>query len=433
MGSERRQYSRSAPGSLVYAQFGKTNGGMVLNASLGGLSFQNVAPTLLHSTVQLTVAPSPEHPIEVAGKVVWIDESGKTGGVEFLNVSPEVQAQIKNWLLPKAAQEKLGPALPTEALGRSLARTADKTGELSSMESARPAAPIFELPASYKRQSQSPRIIASFGATSLLQESAISPEVRKAPNWFLRGLANLTLLGLLLLLPAIYVYNFYPQVAYSLLDRAKALFSGQNASQPEETPAAAGSSPQVTPPDGVPPTEATSGSAAQTATAATSESASSAAPATGAVTKEESKTETAPPAAVPATEPNGAGASSAAPPRVTPSSVAPTKAGPSEAASKVKKPATPPRVVQSEARRIRQTSEPAPTKLPVDPNDPNELWLAVGQGDTDAEVMLARLYLTGRLVKKNCEQGRILLTAASKKGNAEAQSELRSLIRSGCR
>jgi TPR repeat protein len=72
-------------------------------------------------------------------------------------------------------------------------------------------------------------------------------------------------------------------------------------------------------------------------------------------------------------------------------------------------------------------------KMPVDPSDPNELWVAVGQGDTEAEVALARLYLTGRLVKKNCEQGRVLLTAASKKGNAEAISELRGLIRRGCR
>ena len=48
------------------------------------------------------------------------------------------------------------------------------------------------------------------------------------------------------------------------------------------------------------------------------------------------------------------------------------------------------------------------------------LWAEVGQGNTTAEVTLAKLYLIGGGVTKNCDQARVLLRAAAKKGNSEA-------------
>jgi TPR repeat protein len=60
------------------------------------------------------------------------------------------------------------------------------------------------------------------------------------------------------------------------------------------------------------------------------------------------------------------------------------------------------------------------------------LWSAVGQGNTSAEVTLAKLYLIGGGVKKNCDQARVLLRAAAKKGNTEAIAKLSQLTRQGC-
>jgi TPR repeat protein len=60
------------------------------------------------------------------------------------------------------------------------------------------------------------------------------------------------------------------------------------------------------------------------------------------------------------------------------------------------------------------------------------LWSAVEKGNTGAEIDLAELFRTGRGVAKNCEQARILLSAAARKGSAEARRRAESLQRQGC-
>ena len=62
-----------------------------------------------------------------------------------------------------------------------------------------------------------------------------------------------------------------------------------------------------------------------------------------------------------------------------------------------------------------------------------QLWSAVETGDSSAEVALAQLYLKGDGVPRNCEQARVLLRAASKKGNAEALQQYRKLNYAACR
>jgi hypothetical protein len=60
------------------------------------------------------------------------------------------------------------------------------------------------------------------------------------------------------------------------------------------------------------------------------------------------------------------------------------------------------------------------------------LWIAVEKGNSAAEVSLAELYRRGDGVSKNCDQTQILLTAASRKGNSEAQKRLERFLREGC-
>jgi len=60
------------------------------------------------------------------------------------------------------------------------------------------------------------------------------------------------------------------------------------------------------------------------------------------------------------------------------------------------------------------------------------LWTAVEKGNPSAEVALADLYWRGQGVVKNCDQTRILLTAAVRKGNGEAQRRLQQFQREGC-
>ena len=60
------------------------------------------------------------------------------------------------------------------------------------------------------------------------------------------------------------------------------------------------------------------------------------------------------------------------------------------------------------------------------------LWVAVGKGNIPAEIDLAELFRTGRGVAKNCDQTRILLSTAARKGSAEARNRLEQFLREGC-
>jgi hypothetical protein len=66
------------------------------------------------------------------------------------------------------------------------------------------------------------------------------------------------------------------------------------------------------------------------------------------------------------------------------------------------------------------------------PEDVASLWIAVENGDTLAEVHLADHYISGDGVEKNCDQARVLLQAASKRGDELAAKRLAELSTSGC-
>jgi general secretion pathway protein A len=56
----------------------------------------------------------------------------------------------------------------------------------------------------------------------------------------------------------------------------------------------------------------------------------------------------------------------------------------------------------------------------ANPSDPDQLWAQVRKQNSNAEVELARMYLEGSAVPKNCQQAQVLLLAASRKGNIRA-------------
>ena len=63
---------------------------------------------------------------------------------------------------------------------------------------------------------------------------------------------------------------------------------------------------------------------------------------------------------------------------------------------------------------------------------PQQLWSAVEVGNVQAALALADLYLRGDGVPVNCDQARVLLLVASKKGSAQAVKQLRELDDTGC-
>jgi hypothetical protein len=61
------------------------------------------------------------------------------------------------------------------------------------------------------------------------------------------------------------------------------------------------------------------------------------------------------------------------------------------------------------------------------------LWKAVRQQNTTAAVLLSDLYMRGDGVPRSCDQARLLLLAATKRGAPQAAEQLRSLGSHGCR
>lgn len=60
------------------------------------------------------------------------------------------------------------------------------------------------------------------------------------------------------------------------------------------------------------------------------------------------------------------------------------------------------------------------------------LWKAVSKENPTAVLMLADLYVRGEGVPRNCDQARLLLVAAAKKGMPQAADKLRNLEANGC-
>ena len=74
----------------------------------------------------------------------------------------------------------------------------------------------------------------------------------------------------------------------------------------------------------------------------------------------------------------------------------------------------------------------SPSRAAEVPTAVQLLWAAVEKGNTAAEIDLAELFRTGRGVAKNCDQTRILLSAAARKGSTEARKRLEAFQREGC-
>jgi TPR repeat protein len=60
------------------------------------------------------------------------------------------------------------------------------------------------------------------------------------------------------------------------------------------------------------------------------------------------------------------------------------------------------------------------------------LWKAVSKQNLAASLLLSDLYLRGDGVPKSCDQARLLLNAAARKGEAAANERLHNLQSFGC-
>jgi hypothetical protein len=101
MKTQPRQTSRKTLNKLTYIELVPDNGGMVLNISEAGLCFYAAGPVQKNETIHFRLS-EPEFQIEADGDLIWSDETQKTVGLRFTNLSAEDQRQLRNWISPPA-------------------------------------------------------------------------------------------------------------------------------------------------------------------------------------------------------------------------------------------------------------------------------------------------------------------------------------------
>jgi hypothetical protein len=114
MNPERRQTPRTIVNRLAYINLEANNGGILLNVSNEGLCFHSVAPVQRAGTIRFWFS-EPNHRIEADGELAWIDETQKTAGLRFINLSTEAREKIRDWIsqtaTPLTADGKAAPSL----------------------------------------------------------------------------------------------------------------------------------------------------------------------------------------------------------------------------------------------------------------------------------------------------------------------------------
>jgi TonB family protein len=124
----RRLHVRRRIDQLTYADFGPGNGGIVMNLSEGGMSFQGIGAVRKGQVIRLSFKlPGTSSPVEAYGEVVWSNDSGKGGGLRFIDMSEEARQRIKEWLANDDSSsadfaEQVTPPRPARTLA-START----------------------------------------------------------------------------------------------------------------------------------------------------------------------------------------------------------------------------------------------------------------------------------------------------------------------
>ncbi len=95
----RRICPRRKSDQITFVELGPENGGILIDLSEGGLSFQGVVALQKDGFLRLNFKlPGSTTAIETTGKVVWSNESGKGGGLRFVNLNSRFRQQIQDWI-----------------------------------------------------------------------------------------------------------------------------------------------------------------------------------------------------------------------------------------------------------------------------------------------------------------------------------------------
>ena len=96
--ARRRSHARRRIDGLTYVEFGPDNGAILIDIGEGGLGFQSVMPVSLNQALLFKFRlPGAAVYLEGFAEVAWMNESGKGGGLRFVDVDEAVSSQIRDW------------------------------------------------------------------------------------------------------------------------------------------------------------------------------------------------------------------------------------------------------------------------------------------------------------------------------------------------
>jgi hypothetical protein len=370
--SDRRQSPRTKLAEIAYIGMGSENGGLVLDVSDGGLSFHAVAPVRQAETIHFLLSLRGHSRIEGAGEVVWTNEMRTVCGLRFTSLSGGAREYLNNWT--NRSRKPVAPGVnAVSPAPPATPQTEEEAASLASQSDTN-AEPLFAIPPADEVYLSEPAVRGPWQEPLLF--------------WILFGL-----LGAALMVTA-FIYGVH--VGESEISAV---------ARPAATP-----SPQAIPP--IPaaapvPASPVASDTPSVPTAAPAVPGDAASVLSGAlVNSPKTDDTTASTLQRPAPEGNGTVASDLRAEQAM-------EAGKSELAAAL---------AALNGNNGKRDSSRAVQLL----------WAAVGNGNSEAEVILAGLYAAGDGVAKNCEQGRVLLNAAMKSGNADAKVKLDELNSNGC-
>jgi TonB family protein len=102
---DRRSHSRQIT-TLNYIKLGEDNGGILLNISEDGLAFTAAEPLVGEFVPRLRFQLEEKAEwIEASGRIVWLNDSKKGAGIQFLDISDADRQQIRRWIESKNLSE----------------------------------------------------------------------------------------------------------------------------------------------------------------------------------------------------------------------------------------------------------------------------------------------------------------------------------------
>jgi TonB family protein len=175
----RRSHARRRIDALSYVEFGPDNGAILIDIGEGGLGFQSVMPVSMNQALLFRFKlPGATAYLEGFGEVAWMNESGKGGGLRFVELDEAVSSQIREWTGVLSAPESAAQNPESTALNNDNGSNADIASE-SPAEIAVDATPV---PAAQEsRVDAPPTIEQAFADAETVEVPSVSDEVESAP------------------------------------------------------------------------------------------------------------------------------------------------------------------------------------------------------------------------------------------------------------